>query len=194
MDIGTWVLIKACELMSQWLEEYGSELSFSVNISPVQLANNQFLSIIEKIFADFDYSKNTLEFEITESVLMGESKEITNVLTSISDLGIKISLDDFGKGYSSLNRLKMLPIDTLKIDKDFVSDIQNVTDKIVIVDIIIKLAQELGMSIIAEGIETTAQLEYLVSKKCYAGQGFLLSKPIPTEEFVKLAFKGSRNE
>ena len=119
---------------------------------------------------------------------MSESNEITNVLNSISALGIKISLDDFGKGYSSLNRLRTLPIDTLKIDKNFISDIHNENDKVVIVDIIIKLANELGMNIIAEGIETREQLEYLVIKECFYGQGFLLSQPISTEAFAKLAF------
>lgn len=189
MDIGNWVLNKSCKQIAQWDEQFkNSNLSFSINISPIQLANNQFLNIIKKTLSDLNFSPHNLEFEITENILMGESNEITTVLNSISSLGIKISLDDFGKGYSSLNRLRTLPIDTLKIDKHFISDIHNGSDKVVIVDIIIKLANELGMNIIAEGIETTTQLEYLVSKKCYYGQGFLLSQPISTEEFTQLAF------
>jgi diguanylate cyclase (GGDEF)-like protein len=188
MDIGNWVLNKTCQHITQWTKEYDSNLAFSVNISPIQLSNSQFLSIIKKAILNLNCSTNKLEFEITETILMRESKEITDVLNRISELGIKISLDDFGKGYSSLNRLKVLPIDTLKIDKYFVSDIQNEKDKVVIVDIIITLARELGMSIIAEGIETTAQLDYLVAKKCNFGQGFLLSKPLSTEKFTRLAF------
>ena len=188
MDIGTWVLNKSCEQIAKWTKEHKNDLSFSINISPIQLSNNQFLNIIRKIFTDCNYSTHNLEFEITENILMSESNEITNVLNSISALGIKISLDDFGKGYSSLNRLRTLPIDTLKIDKNFISDIHNENDKVVIVDIIIKLANELGMNIIAEGIETREQLEYLVIKECFYGQGFLLSQPISTEAFAKLAF------
>ena len=189
MEIGNWVLNKSCEQIAAWCKEYkNSTLSFSINISPIQLANSHFLNSIKKTLSDLNFSTNNLEFEITENVLMGESNEIMTVLNNISDLGIKISLDDFGKGYSSLNRLRTLPIDTLKIDKHFISDIQNENDKVVIVDIIIKLANELGMSIIAEGIETKAQLAYLVAKKCHYGQGFLLSQPISTEEFTKLAF------
>lgn len=193
MDIGKWVLHKSCEQIIAWTETYNKNLSFSINISPIQLANNQFLNTIKSTLTDLNYAINNLEFEITENILVDESNEITNVLNSISDMGIKISLDDFGKGYSSLNRLKMLPIDTLKIDKYFISDIQNKNDKVVIVDIIITLANELGMSIIAEGIETSDQLDYLVSKKCFYGQGFLLSKPLSREEFTHLAFgKGKR--
>jgi diguanylate cyclase (GGDEF)-like protein len=189
MDIGNWVLKKTCEQIVAWKQQYpDNDLSFSINISPIQLANGQFLTIIKKILAELEYSANNLEFEITENVLMGEGSEIATVLNSISELGIKISLDDFGKGYSSLNRLKTLPIDTLKIDKYFISDIHNKTDKVVIVDIIIKLAYELGMNIIAEGIETQSQLEYLVAKKCNFGQGFLLSQPVSIEAFEKLAF------
>jgi EAL domain-containing protein (putative c-di-GMP-specific phosphodiesterase class I) len=125
---------------------------------------------------------------------MAYNDEINMVLNRISSLGIQISLDDFGKEFSSLNRLNILPIDTLKIDKDFVSDIHDEKDKVVIIDIIIKLAKELGMNIIAEGIETTQQLNYLVSKKCHFGQGFLLSKPVDAEEFAKIAYKVSANK
>lgn len=190
MEIGNWVLNKSCEQIALWKEQFkNSNLSFSINISPIQLANNQFLNSIKKTLSNLDFTASNLEFEITENILMSESNEINHVLNSISALGIKISLDDFGKGYSSLNRLRTLPIDTLKIDKNFISDIQNGSEKVVIVDIIIKLAQELGMSIIAEGIETTTQLEYLVSKQCYYGQGFLLSQPISAKDFTELAFE-----
>lgn len=189
IEIGNWVLVNSCKQIVAWMNEYNTDLSFSINISPIQLANTQFLNNLKKILADADYSAQNLELEITENILMGDSNEISNVLNDIAALGIKFSLDDFGKGYSSLNRLKMLPIDTLKIDKYFISDIQDEHEKVVIVDIIIKLANELGMDIIAEGIETKAQLNYLIAKKCILGQGFLLSEPLSTEDFIELAFK-----
>lgn len=190
IEVGQWVLSKTCEQIISWSKEFDcSSYCFSINISPVQLVNNQFLNILKKLLSDLNYPLHNLEFEITETVLMDEDNEITEALSNISALGIKIALDDFGKGYSSLNRLKTLPIDTLKIDKYFISDIHNETDKVVIVDIIIKLANELGMNIVAEGIETIAQLDYLVSKKCTFGQGFLLSEPLSTEDFSKLAFR-----
>jgi diguanylate cyclase (GGDEF)-like protein len=190
IDIGYWILDNACEQIMKWDMEYKEKLLFSINISPIQLESPQFLYNLKQVLNKFNYPPQNLELEITENVLMGESEEISKVLHSISNLGIKISLDDFGKGYSSLNRLKMLPIDTLKIDKDFIFDIQNEKTKVVIVDIIIKLANELGMNIVAEGIETNAQLNYLISKKCHLGQGFLLSKPLPADQFAKITFIG----
>lgn len=188
IDLGYWVLRKALEQVMNWYNQYNYMLPFSINLSPVQLANNQFLRTLEHTLREYNYPATYLEFEITESLLMGDSEEVHKVLNSISAMGVKLSLDDFGKGYSSLNRLKTLPLDTLKIDKVFVSDIHNENDKVVIIDIIIKLANELGMNIVAEGIETTQQLKYLVSKQCFFGQGYLLSKPLLAEEFAKLAY------
>lgn len=113
-------------------------------------------------------------------------------LESIVALGIRISLNNFGKEYSSLKQLSTLPIDTLKIDKSFVATIQGGEKKVVIIDTIIKLAHELGMNIVAEGIETQAQLNYLISKKCYTGQGFLLGKPMLKEQFFALAYESKK--
>lgn len=189
VDLGQWVLRKSCEQIMSWGKQFHHLLTFSINISPLQLAHNQFLNNLERVLADFDYPPENLELEITENLLMNYSDEVNQVLTRISALGIKISLDDFGKEYSSLNRLRTLPIDTLKIDKSFVSDIQNLKDKVVIVDIIIKLANELGMSIVAEGIETEDQLQYLISRKCPLGQGFIFSKPLPADRFAAMAYK-----
>ncbi|CEG56540.1 putative bifunctional diguanylate cyclase/phosphodiesterase [Legionella fallonii] len=188
IDMGHWVLRKACEQVMKWDNLYDHMLPFSINISPIQLVHNQFLTILETTLHDYKYPMEYLELEITESLLMTNNEEINIVLNQISELGIKLSLDDFGKGYSSLNRLKTLPIDILKIDKEFISDIHNEKDKVIIIDIIIKLANELGMEIVAEGIETVQQLNYLIAKKCYIGQGFLMSKPVSAEEFAKLAY------
>ncbi|KGP63532.1 histidine kinase [Legionella norrlandica] len=187
-DLGQWVLQKACSQIMKWSQQYNTMLSFSINISPIQLTNLQFPNILEKIMKEYQYPPGYLELEITENILMRDQIEVSKVLNIISNLGIKLSLDDFGKEYSSLNRLKTLPIDALKIDKSFISDIHNEQEKVVIIDIIIKLANELGMSIVAEGVETIAQLKYLVSRKCHFGQGFLLSKPLTAEEFAIVAY------
>ena len=188
IEIGNWVLHKALEQVSTWTNEYGISLNFSINISPIQLSHHQFFSNLKTLFMELNYTPQNLEFEITENILMADNNEITNVLDNIASLGIKIALDDFGIGYSSLNRLKQLPIDTLKIDKYFISDIYNKSDKVTIVDIIITLARELSMNIIAEGIETQVQVDYLVSKHCLYGQGFLLSEPLSKDDFTTLAF------
>lgn len=194
IDLGNWVMRKACEQIMHWSNEFHHHLSFAVNISPKQLSHNHFIKNLKKTLRGFNYPLHNLELEITESILMNQGEELNQVLESISSLGIKLSLDDFGKEYSSLNRLRTLPIDSLKIDKTFISDIKNMNDKIVIVDIIIKLANELGMNIVAEGIETTDQLNYLVSRKCLVGQGFLLSKPLPAEQFAALAYTKSKTK
>lgn len=186
IDMGHWVLRKTCEQVMEWKNKYNVMLSFSINISPLQLTNNYFFPYLKKILNEFNYPPQHLEFEITESLLINESKEVRQLLTNITSLGIKLSLDDFGKEYSSLNRLRTLPIDSLKIDKSFISDIKSETEKVIIIDMIITLARELGMSIIAEGIETEEQLNYLISRKCYIGQGFLFSKPISAKKFAKL--------
>lgn len=193
IDLGQWVLKKACEQIKLWADKYHYMLSFSINISPIQLANNQFLRTLEQTIEDNQIPPGFLELEITENLLIGDNSEISKVLNSISDMGVKLALDDFGIEYSSLNRLNTLPIDTLKIDKTFIADIKNDHDKVVIIDIIIKLAQELGMNIVAEGIETPQQLRYLVSRKCHYGQGFLLSKPLPSEEFAELAYAKNKS-
>ncbi|KTD82527.1 EAL domain-containing protein [Legionella waltersii] len=192
VDLGQWVIKRSCEQIRQWIDKFNSKLTFSINISPIQLANNQFLRALEQTINDYDIPSGYIELEITENLLIGDNSEISKVLNSISDMGVRLSLDDFGIEYSSLNRLNSLPIDCLKIDKSFIADIQNDHEKVVIIDIIIKLAQELGMRIIAEGIETLQQLKYLVSKKCHYGQGFLFSKPLPHEEFVKLVYESKK--
>lgn len=194
IDLGLWVLRKTCEQVLSWKKTNTPLLQYAINISPIQLSNNFFLKNLERALLDYNFPAKNLELEITENLLMNNSEEVQQVLDEIASLGIKLSLDDFGKEYSSLNRLRTLPIDTLKIDKSFVSDIHDEHKKVVIIDIIIKLANELGMSIVAEGIETQQQLNYLVSRKCWVGQGFLLGKPMSPEQFFKVANKTLRTK
>lgn len=188
IELGNWVLHKSLEQIVNWYKKYNITLFFSINISPVQLSSHQFLPHFECILDEFKYPPDHLELEITESLLIGNNDEITNILDNINKIGIKISLNDFGKGYSSLNRLKHLPIHTLKIDKDFVADIHYIKQKVTVIDIIIQLAHELGLSIVAEGIENEAQYKYLTSRKCSSGQGIYFSEPLSAEEFEKLAY------
>lgn len=188
VSIGNWVLRKVCEQASQWSEQYKRELLFSINVSPMQFENNNFYSNFKKTIETFNFPANCLSIEITENLLMENNDIVSDGLKNIGALGSIISLDDFGMGYSSLSRLQALPINTLKIDKLFVANIQSKSDKIIVIDTIIKLGHELGMGVIAEGIETEAQLNYLVSRNCFLGQGFLLSKPLPANVFEKIAY------
>lgn len=187
-SIGNWVLDKACQQAKEWAEQYKRYLFFSINVSPIQVTNHNFYSNFKKTVETYHYPANYLSIEITENLLMESNEEVSSALHNIGTLGTQISLDDFGMGYSSLSRLKALPINTLKIDRSFIADIQNEIEKVAIVDTIIKLAHELGMTTIAEGIETREQLNYLVAKKCHIGQGFLLNKPLTADVFEKIAY------
>jgi len=189
INIGNWVINKTFEQASLWAEKYKRRMLFSINVSPVQFANTNFFSNLKTSLEKWDYPAEYLDIEITENLLMQNNADITVGLKNIDLIGVNISIDDFGTGYSSLSRLKSLPINTLKIDKIFVADIQNEFDKVVVIDTIIKLAHELGMNIVAEGIETNEQLAYLVSKKCHLGQGFLLSKPLNAADFARIAYE-----
>lgn len=188
ISIGNWVLQKTCEQAMLWSDKYKRNLLFSINVSPVQFENNNFYPYFKDTLKKLNYPANYLSIEITENLLMKNNETVSEGLTNIGALGTLISLDDFGMGYSSLSRLQSLPINTLKIDKLFVSNIHNKISKVVIIDTMIKLAHELGMSVIAEGIETEAQLNYLVSKNCFLGQGYLFNKPLPADQFEKIAY------
>lgn len=188
ITLGNWVLAQACEQTKKWLDKYQKPLAFSINVSPIQFENNSFFHNFKTTLEKFKYPAHSLSIEITENLIMKNNEVVSFGLKQIYALGTQISLDDFGVGYSSLSRLQLFPISTIKIDKSFVATIQNSDDKIVVVDTIIKLAHELGMTIIAEGIETQAQLDYLILRKCTMGQGFYMSKPIPAKAFEKLAY------
>lgn len=191
INIGNWVLNKACEQAKHWFDTYHRHLYFSINVSPLQFENNNFYLHFKDTLKRFDYPPQYLNIEITENLLMKNTDEVNQGLGNINLLGANILLDDFGMGYSSLSRLQSLPISALKIDKSFVAGIQNETDSVFVIDTIIKLGRELETIIIAEGIENEAQLNYLVARKCYLGQGFLFNKAIPAEVFEKLAYEQS---
>ncbi len=188
ISIGNWVLQEACAQAKHWADKYNTNLVFSINVSPIQFENNSFFQNFKSTLSKFNYPANFLIIEITENLLMKNNEVVTLGLKNIGKLGTSISLDDFGMGYSSLSRLKLFPINTLKIDKLFVADINETTRKVVVIDTIIKLAHELEMNLMAEGIETEAQLKYLISKKCIFGQGFYLSKPLTAEAFEALVY------
>ena len=188
VSIGHWVMRKTCEQAMQWSEKYKKQLLFSINVSPSQFSTNHFYLTFKQLIDELNFPAEYLMIEITENLLMKNNHEVSLDLTRLSALGTKISLDDFGMGYSSFSRLRSLPIHMLKIDKSFVADVHNETDKIIIIDTILKLAHELGMTTIAEGIENQAQLNYLISRQCAFGQGYFLNKPLPAEQFEKIAY------
>jgi diguanylate cyclase (GGDEF)-like protein/PAS domain S-box-containing protein len=184
-DVGEWVLRQACKQLRLWLNN-NIEFHISVNVSARQLDCEDFVTQLSAALNDSGVCPENLEIEITEGVLVSHSEQASNALLAIKDLGAKISLDDFGSGYSSLNYLKRFAINVLKIDRSFVMDIGNNTDSEVIVQAVIGLAKNLGLQVTAEGIETEAQLEFLKDSGCHEGQGYYFCKPISAAQLEKM--------
>ena len=188
LKIGNWVVHQACAQAKLWAEKYQRHLSFAIKVSPLQLSNNHFCLHFKKTLEKLDYPGDPLIIEITERLLMNSHDKVASRLSTVRSLGIQIALDHYGRGYSSLSHLTALPINFLKIDKAFIAEITPDTEKALGVDAIIQLAHELNMTTLAEGIETQAQLKYLIEKQCPIGQGFYLSKPLTKEAFEALAY------
>ncbi|GAU77272.1 EAL domain-containing protein [Fusibacter sp. 3D3] len=182
-EIGDWVISEACSQMHLWHTQYSTPLVISINISPVQLLSEDFIDRVFTLIADTRILISKVEFEITENVLIHSLDRTIKSLKKLSEHGLQISLDDFGMEYSSLNYLGALDINVLKIDKAFVSTIMNDPRRTKILDAIIKLSHQLGLEIIAEGVETQQQLNYLKAKKCDILQGYYYDKPLPPNEF-----------
>lgn len=181
---GYQLLNKALLQLKDWHGKGFTDLKMAVNISAIQFEDPDFYDYTIKQLKEFDLAPQYLELEITESVFIGDFNYIKSTLNKLNDFGIKLSLDDFGTGYSSLNYLRNLPIHTLKIDKSFVDGINVPGTGQILVSTLIKLAHDMKLVVIAEGIETLEQLEYLVSNQCDYLQGYYFSKPLRPEEIV----------
>jgi diguanylate cyclase (GGDEF)-like protein len=183
VPLGFWVLQEACIQMRTWQIKYGGLTTWkvSVNISSKQLALPNFVAQVQKVLQETGLDPHNLKLELTESCLVEDAESTINILKELKAIGIEFSLDDFGTGYSSLSYLHQFPFDTLKIDRSFVSSINNNADQLGIVRAIVTLANNLGMDTIAEGIETVKQLAQLKALKCQYGQGYFLSKPLDKE-------------
>jgi len=184
-DIGEWVLLQACKQLRLWLAN-NIDFRMSVNVSARQLDSDRFVTQLQKVLDDTGICPNNLEIEITEGVLVSQSEQASNALLAIKSMGVKISLDDFGSGYSSLNYLKRFAINVLKIDRSFVMDIGKNLDSEVIVQAVIGLAKNLNLEVTAEGIETNFQLQFLKDSGCHEGQGYYFSKPITSNQLEKM--------
>jgi len=176
--LGTWVLREACRQNKEWQDAGLPPLCVSVNISARQLRESLFVEHVEEILESSGLPPKYLELELTETAIMIDSEETVQKLLRLKKLGISISVDDFGTGYSSLSYLKHLPIDTIKVDRSFVRDIVSDPDDAAIVDAIVAMAHALNLRIVAEGVETIEQLEFLRNKKCHSVQGYYFSRPL----------------
>ncbi|AUI68787.1 bifunctional diguanylate cyclase/phosphodiesterase [Beggiatoa leptomitoformis] len=189
-SIDRWVMFHACQQNKQWQDEYGYFLSIAVNLS--NFINHDNLSVVlKRCLKQTQIDPAYLELEITEGFVMQNVESAMTNLKAFKELGVRLSIDDFGTGYSSLSYLKQLPLNALKIDRSFIQDIPNDPDDVAIVQTIINLAHNLHLSVIAEGIENQAQLDFLRHHQCDEGQGYLFSKAVKADEFLLLLQKNN---
>lgn len=185
IELGAFVLKQASMQLKKW-HDINNKLFMSVNISPRQLIEPTLIDLLQSILSSTDIHPEFLELELTENVMMYDVALHIDIMQKIAALGIKLTIDDFGTGYSSLTYLKLLPITKLKIDKSFVTDIDKNKINNDIITVIITLAKTLGLTLVAEGVETNVQLALLKRKKCEQIQGFIFSKPVSFKDFSLL--------
>jgi len=186
VPIGSWVLREACRQVRAWQDSGLLVVPVSVNISAVEFRHRGFLEGVAKILKETGILPSYLELEVTESVLMTDAESTAVLLASLKAMGMQLAIDDFGTGYSSLSYLKRFPIDTLKIDQSFVQDIASDPDDASLVSAMISMGKNLKQRVVAEGVETEAQLAFLRKLHCDEGQGFLFGRPLPAAEFARL--------
>jgi diguanylate cyclase (GGDEF)-like protein len=186
LQLGEWVLDEACRQLRVWQDDGIKDVTMAVNLSAHQLRSPVLLTQVAHALEKHGLRGADLELEITESVAMHDPAASISQLKALRDLGVRLSIDDFGTGYSSLSYLKLLPIHTLKLDQSFVRDIETDSNDVAICTATIALAHSLGLTVIAEGVETEAQRLLLTSHQCDFMQGYLFSKPLPGE--AALAF------
>ena len=185
-QIGKWVIQTACAQSTAITKLTGLPFPISVNVSARQFYHRQFVKSIESMLNKTGLAPSSLEIEITESVLVEQTRQFINVLKNLKAMGIKLAIDDFGTGYSSMGYLKHFPVDNLKIDQSFVRGLEKDAANQAILKAIVVLGHNLGLNIIAEGVETIAERDFLASIDCDEMQGFLYSKPLAIKDLSKL--------
>ena len=184
VPIGHWVLREACRQAQVWQDAGFRPISIAVNVSAVEFRTKDFLERLRAVLTETRLEPRYLELELTEGVLMADVRSTTTVLKALKDLGVQLAVDDFGTGYSSLSYLSRFPIDALKIDQSFVKDITMNPDDASIVSAVIKMAESLNQRVVAEGVETHAQLAMLRARHCEEAQGYYFSRPVTAEQFA----------
>ena len=185
-ELGEWALVEACRFNQRLIDAGFKPLRISVNVSTAQLRGSRLLSTIKSLPEKTSMPLKYLELELTESVLMKNFEHNLALINQFKDLEITIALDDFGTGYSSFSYLTKIPINTLKIDKSFIANISNDINDAYIAETIIKLAHKLGITVIAEGVETIEQLRILQNQMCDVLQGYFFSRAISEKDFIEL--------
>jgi diguanylate cyclase (GGDEF)-like protein len=190
-ELGRWVLRTACAEFARWRSNgVGRNIVLRINVSPVQLVTDGFVASVAGIIEEFRLPRGSVCLEITESIVVQDIETTRTTLAGLHKIGVQVAIDDFGTGYSALSLLKSLPVDTLKIDRSFVSGLGSDPGDLPIVRAVIALAGAFGLQLVAEGVETERAALTLLRHGCYRAQGFLLSKPILGHEMARLLAKG----
>ena len=188
LPLGSWVLETACTQLASWASQPAlSHLTIAVNVSAHQFHQSDFVAVVQAVLERTGANPHRLKLELTESVLVTNVEDVIAKMRTLKAQGVGFSLDDFGTGYSSLAHLKRLPLDQLKIDQGFVRDILSDANDAAIAKMVIALAGSMGLDVIAEGVETVGQRDFLASQGCNAYQGYLFSRPLPVDEFEAFA-------
>lgn len=182
-ELGEMVLQTACIQAREWAAAYGN-LKVAVNISGIQLRQPDFLQTVARIIEETGVSPRSLELEFTETVIMEKAGKNIDALRALKKTGVQLSIDDFGTGYSSLSYLKHFPIDAIKIDRSFIADVEHDNDDAAITEAIISMAHSLKLRVIAEGVETEGQLQFLRERNCDEAQGYYLALPMSSAELT----------
>lgn len=190
LSIGRWVLLEACKQSRAWNDLGGGVVPIAVNVSATEFGNKDFLSEVRAILIATGVEAPSLELELTESVLMRDVDSAVVTLGALKAMGVQLAIDDFGMGYSSFTYLRRFPVNALKIDRSFVQEIMEVPGDATIVSAMINLGTSLKQRVIAEGVETRAQLNFLQSHACGEGQGYYFSRPLVAEEARKVLEAG----
>jgi diguanylate cyclase (GGDEF)-like protein len=184
VPIGLWVLQTACAQLKQWQNDaLARDLTLAVNVSAKQFRSQDFVAQVQRTLLESGAKPSLLKLELTESIVLENVEDTISKMRELKLLGVSFSMDDFGTGYSSLQYLKRLPLDQIKIDQSFVRDIASDPNDAAIVQTIIAMSEVLGLNVIAEGVETAEQRDFLDSRGCHAFQGFLFGRPVPLRDF-----------
>lgn len=191
-SIGRFVLETVCKQKNKWEDKGYPPVNISVNISGISLTRGDLAEEIEELLETYDIDGSSIIIEVTETSIMGDMDMAVKTLKRIKELGVKIALDDFGTGYSSLTYLKQLPIDVVKIDREFIKNITSKDETEIIVEVVVQIAQALNLEVVAEGVETKEQLSYVSESRCEQAQGYFFSRPMASTEIEKILEKGFR--
>jgi len=191
VPITQWMLEQVCAQLAAWRTEGLRELPVSINLDAASL---QSCDLVRSVAAALEANRlppSAIELEVTETSLMQDLEQANRTLQALRSLGVKLSIDDFGTGYSSLTYLKRFPFDVLKIDRSFVKDLPGDPNNAALTSAIIAMGHSLHLELVAEGVETWEQVDFLVAQRCFIAQGFLFAKPVPAAEFARLVQSGS---